>query len=662
MDPLSITASVIALIGALRAVTKGYKSITDLGKAPQEFRDLVGEIESVHAYLGMLHSVLDMGSSVQAFAALDLTPLGSALSRLDYTIQELQTALKQTETDSKTSEEGRKLSKIKWQVYKSKVAQLRDEVRSRKQDLVDKIGLLQLALGVLHTSLLPNAYVRAEVSYTRRDHSSSGQAKSTVLLNNKQNETLSPMAMGSQPWLLSTVRQLLSLFTTSMYWETSLCDDPACRDISQQKIALVYQIPLFHFAVSLRLTWDSVFGPGASLYLRVARIVTDTSAFATIQYGTVQRLRFLFDEGIALPNDIQQYGESLLLMAVIYNRTEMIDYLLAGFSYEDTYDLKPPENPLQEALRKGDSVELELILNEYPSLVNELAEYGPPPLHIATINGLHSAMELLLLRGADPWKRDAFGDTAIHRAITWNDYKATEILLRFPGNYNLLDRYDRSLLEIALLYSSSKIICLLLSSGIRAGVQLDPASNAFRILARRDPSKSQDENGLEAIVHHLLNAGYSFDDDDDCERWWNNAVARDNYHMLRILLKNGLKLSQRKGGDYNILHCAANHATLDTIEVLREANIREFDVDAEFSGWTAMGLFEYRGTCPDGELLAGQTRPTAEDTVAFMALINEVRERRERNNDENTLLGVNGPEGNNSKTDEQPSLPGAWVE
>lgn len=94
----------------------------------------------------MLHSVLDMGSSTQAFAAVDLNPLGGALSRLDYTTQELRLAIKQAETDSKTSEDGRRISKMKWQVYKSKIMQIRDEVRYRRQDLADKIGLLQLAL------------------------------------------------------------------------------------------------------------------------------------------------------------------------------------------------------------------------------------------------------------------------------------------------------------------------------------------------------------------------------------------------------------------------------------------------------------------------------------------------------------------------------------
>jgi hypothetical protein len=94
----------------------------------------------------MLHSVLDLGSSTQAFAAVDLTPLGAALSRLEYTIQELRSAIKQAETVSKTSGDGRRISKIKWQVYKSTILELRDEVRYRRQDLADKISLLQLAL------------------------------------------------------------------------------------------------------------------------------------------------------------------------------------------------------------------------------------------------------------------------------------------------------------------------------------------------------------------------------------------------------------------------------------------------------------------------------------------------------------------------------------
>ncbi|KAI1183119.1 hypothetical protein F5B17DRAFT_152923 [Nemania serpens] len=297
----------------------------------------------------MLHSVLDMGSSTEAFAVVDFVPLGAALSRLDYTIQELQSALKQVETDSKASEDGRRISKIKWQVYKSQVAQLRDEVRHRKQELVDKIGLLQLAVryvdpcyvpsfstdrtSVRHTGLLPSAYVRAEISNPEHMISSSGEPQPTVPLRNRRTGPLEVgthsriswccsascscrchqlSAMNSQPWPLSTLRQLLSLFARATCWETRLCDDRVCRDASQQYLSVVYQTPLLNYAVWLRLAWTSLFGPGASLHLRVARIVTDITAFNIARCGAVWMLQREFEERRALPNDTLQCGRCLL--------------------------------------------------------------------------------------------------------------------------------------------------------------------------------------------------------------------------------------------------------------------------------------------------------------------------------------------------------------
>ncbi|KAI0106299.1 hypothetical protein GGR51DRAFT_179523 [Nemania sp. FL0031] len=230
MDPLSVTASVIAIIGTLSTVRKGYKAIADLGKASQEMGDLINEVESVHAYLEMLHSVLDMGSSTQTFVAIDLLPSGAALSRLEYTIRELQSALKQVKTDANTNESSRRISKLKWQVYKPKVIQLRGKIRYRKQDLVDKIGLLQLALSMVHAALLPNTCAIAETSYLNHRKPSSEQVQSEVLLKGRKNDlpeagshcrpsqhcsTRCPCRchrywiMGFQPALPSNIRQLL---------------------------------------------------------------------------------------------------------------------------------------------------------------------------------------------------------------------------------------------------------------------------------------------------------------------------------------------------------------------------------------------------------------------------------------------------------------------
>lgn len=58
-----------------------------------------------------------------------------------------------------------------------------------------------------------------------------------------------------------------------------------------------------------------MFGPGASLHLRVARVVTDYEAFRIAQQGTPEMLQRLFKKRLALPTDITQLGESLLLVS-----------------------------------------------------------------------------------------------------------------------------------------------------------------------------------------------------------------------------------------------------------------------------------------------------------------------------------------------------------
>lgn len=186
---------------------------------------------------------------------------------------------------------------------------------------------------MLHTSLLPYTHARAEISYLNRNNSSSGECQSTMLLTNKQNGALKlghhdrirrccsvsclcrchrPPTLSYQPWPLRTVRQVLSLFMTKAHWESGLCDDEVCRDISRQNLALVYQIPLIHRVIWLRLAWTSTFGPGASLHLRVARVVTNYQAFRVIEVGTPERLRYLLKEKIAFPTDITPFGRSLL--------------------------------------------------------------------------------------------------------------------------------------------------------------------------------------------------------------------------------------------------------------------------------------------------------------------------------------------------------------
>ncbi|KAI0106300.1 ankyrin repeat-containing domain protein [Nemania sp. FL0031] len=353
------------------------------------------------------------------------------------------------------------------------------------------------------------------------------------------------------------------------HWGSWLCDDKLCRDGRQRKIDLVYQIPLFRYAIWLRLTWISIFGPGASLYLRVARVVTNHGAFYVAQYGTPQMLQYMFDSKRGLPTDITLLGKTMLHAASTAFNWGIVDCLLelgadafqmdSGSSpiswvqyltmscppwtcpssklqvlAEEDYNSNSREYPLHDALNRCTDAELEFVLNEHPSRVYEPAEFNITPLHRATALQRYSAMELLLLRGADPMKQDRYGLIPLYYAIRRDDYRATEILLRVTNVSDLVHLYGDALSTMALRCSSSKTTALLLSAGStvkRLGLG-SPGG-----LASRRLRGCQEYDDLEAILRHLLNIVL---DSNDCSGLLlKQAIQWDNLPLLRALVKSG---------------------------------------------------------------------------------------------------------------------------
>lgn len=58
MDPLSITASAIAVLGALTASGKGLNKLLSLPKAPEQLQTLSNELESFRGLLVTVQTVL----------------------------------------------------------------------------------------------------------------------------------------------------------------------------------------------------------------------------------------------------------------------------------------------------------------------------------------------------------------------------------------------------------------------------------------------------------------------------------------------------------------------------------------------------------------------------------------------------------------------------
>lgn len=102
-------------------------------------------------------------------------------------------------------------------------------------------------------------------------------------------------------------------------------------------------------------------------------------------------------------------------------------------------------------------------------------------LHLAAIMGSRPAVDLLLLHGADPMRRNGYGtgegDLALHTAIN-TDRRSIEIvftLARITPDLDAADPSQRSALHIAVERGDEASVCCLLALGA-SSASVDPAS------------------------------------------------------------------------------------------------------------------------------------------------------------------------------------------
>ncbi|RYP58952.1 hypothetical protein DL771_011048 [Monosporascus sp. 5C6A] len=145
MDPLSVTASAIAVCQALQVVAVGIKSLATIRKAPVEFLDLQNELTTVIGYLELVHSTMDAMTTSSTVLALDLTHVNLILTRLENDVKELQDIVTRLETKPASIPKHGKVavSKIKWIFEVDKILQIRDKIRLNRQHLADAFRIMQ---------------------------------------------------------------------------------------------------------------------------------------------------------------------------------------------------------------------------------------------------------------------------------------------------------------------------------------------------------------------------------------------------------------------------------------------------------------------------------------------------------------------------------------
>ena len=134
MDPLSITASVIAVLTAARATVKGLRKASDYRKAPQEIESLVSELDALYGVVAKISGYFSASSSVRCDGDL-LESLELTLSK----VKAIANCFRPTHCDQKPSASGR--YRLSWIFKKSDIVAMRDELKIIRLNLVLQLSL-----------------------------------------------------------------------------------------------------------------------------------------------------------------------------------------------------------------------------------------------------------------------------------------------------------------------------------------------------------------------------------------------------------------------------------------------------------------------------------------------------------------------------------------
>lgn len=229
--------------------------------------------------------------------------------------------------------------------------------------------------------------------------------------------------------------------------------------------------------------------------------------------GHIGTVKYLLDLE-AVPKDVLDSGLSSSLENG--NNTDIIDCLL-----EAGADPKPLH--LLMAIKKGfDAAVLHLL--EYGVEVNPPTPDEASPLHVATLYGKQSILELLIRSGADIEAKDSTGRTALACAVENGDATSVNILLKAGAD----PRISLPEQETAVVYAAGRGMTDVVQMLIQAGANPGPA-----VISAVDKGHSQ---ALGAVLEELgggqqtsVNAGL-----------WDRAAESGYEDVKKVLQSEGV--------------------------------------------------------------------------------------------------------------------------
>ena len=137
MDPLSITAGLLAVIGAAKTGANGVRKLSSYRKAPREVADLLSELESFTEILTDIKSFTDLYPDAMFSEGLYECVRGSAskIAAINDLVASTPFKLSSLSDDNH--------ARIVWVRYKQTLLGLREDLQVLRMDLTVRIGLVK---------------------------------------------------------------------------------------------------------------------------------------------------------------------------------------------------------------------------------------------------------------------------------------------------------------------------------------------------------------------------------------------------------------------------------------------------------------------------------------------------------------------------------------
>jgi len=132
----------------------------------------------------------------------------------------------------------------------------------------------------------------------------------------------------------------------------------------------------------------------------------------------------------------------------------------------------PPPEILQEAIRSGDTAQLETWLEDNPKLVEKPMDSGATPLHVAAEANQVKCIELFLARGAKPDATDSRNRTPLQYAAAWGQTESAAFLLDRGARLMHRDRDGLQAIHLAVQNAQDQVLSLLIARGADVNARL----------------------------------------------------------------------------------------------------------------------------------------------------------------------------------------------